>query len=100
MPLDDAERSVLEETERALAEHDPSLARRLRRGWHGSARRRGMIVTAVALLLIVGLLWLDLVGQAFLIAMLASAVVVVCGWWPSGEIAARMRRGEGPGGRR
>lgn len=98
MPLDDTERSILAETERSLAEHDPGLARRFRQGF--SARRRGMATTAIALVLVVGLLWLDLVGQAFLIALLASAVVALNGWWPSHRIAAMLHGDEGDGRRR
>ncbi|NMO93750.1 DUF3040 domain-containing protein [Actinomycetospora sp. TBRC 11914] len=92
MPLDDEERSVLDETERSLAEHDPGLARRLRDGWrHERRRRRGVLVTVSALVLFVGLLWLDLPWQAFLIAALAVAVVVVADWWPVREIGAVLR---------
>jgi hypothetical protein len=100
MALDDEERSVLDETERSLAEHDPALARRLREGWRpGRRRRRGMVVTTAAVLLVVGLLWLDLVGQAFLIAALAVAVVVLADWWPAREIGAVLRRQDRTGPR-
>lgn len=98
MPLDDAERSVLAETERALAAHDPGFARRFDNGWRG--RHRGAIVLAAATALIVGLGWLGLAGQAFLIGALAIAVVVTYGWWPAPEIAAHLRGDDPPGARR
>lgn len=84
MPLDDAERSVLAETERSLAADDPSFARR----WHrasGSGGRRSrayLAVAVVGLLLIVGLCWLGLPGQALLILLLTIGVLLGAGWRP------------------
>ena len=84
MPLDDAERSVLAETERSLAADDPSFARR----WHrasGSGGRRSrayLAVAVVGLLLIVGLCWLGLPGQALLILLLTVGVLLGAGWRP------------------
>jgi Flp pilus assembly protein TadB len=84
MPLDDAERSVLAETERSLAADDPSFARR----WHrasGSGGRRSrayLAVAVVGLLLIVGLFWLGLPGQALLILLLTIGVLLGVGWRP------------------
>jgi hypothetical protein len=100
MPLDDAERSVLEETERSLAAFDPALERRFRTGWEGARRRRrGSAVVVTAVVLIAGLLWLGLVEQALLIGALAAAVVVVADWWHARELAARMHEHQHPGPR-
>lgn len=84
MPLDDAERSVLAETERALAADDPSFARRWHRasGRGGRAARIRFAVLVVGLLLIVGLLWLGLPGQALIILLLTVGVLVGVGWRP------------------
>jgi Flp pilus assembly protein TadB len=100
MPLDDAERSALEETERSLAALDPTLERRFRTGWEGTRRRRrGLAVVVGAVVLIAGLLWLGLMAQAVLIGALAVAVVVIADWWPAREIAARMHEHQHPGPR-
>lgn len=83
MPLDDAERSVLAETERSLADDDPDLARRFRDGW---STRRSVVriaIVATTLVLIVGLCWLDLAGQAFLVLLLAVMTLLATGWRPS-----------------
>jgi hypothetical protein len=53
--LDDEERTVLEETEQALARNDPGLARRMRRGRDRTTGGRRVAVTAVTLSLVVGL---------------------------------------------
>jgi Flp pilus assembly protein TadB len=84
MPLDDAERSVLAETERLLAADDPSFARR----WHrasGSSGRRSrayLAVAVVGLLLIVGLFWLGLPGQALIVLLLTVGILLGVGWRP------------------
>jgi hypothetical protein len=81
MPLDDAEWSVLAETERSLSVDDPDLDRLLRCG--GASRRRARVAIVVAaLLLIVGLCWLGLAGHAFVVLLLAVAVLLGTGWRP------------------
>jgi len=84
MPLDDAERSVLAETERSLAADDPSFARRWHRasGSGGRASRIRLAVVVVGLLLIVGLFWLGLPGQALVILLLTVGVLLGIGWRP------------------
>jgi DUF3040 family protein len=100
--LDDAERSVLEETEQALARNDPGLARRMRRGrgrgrrGGGGGRGRRVAVTVVTLGLVVGLLWLGLVGQAVLVVMVGLGFLLALGWRPSGRIPAMMRGNQDP----
>ena len=91
MPLDDAERSVLAETERLLAGEDPDLARRLRDGWGPRRSVRRIAVAATALVLVVGLFWLGLPGQALVIVLLAVAVLLGTGWRPSDWIPAPNR---------
>ncbi len=91
MPLDDAERSVLAATERSLADDDPDLERRLRRAWGGRRSRVHIAVVAVALLLIVGLCWLGLPGQAFLVLVLAVGVLLGTGWRPGDWVPAALR---------
>ncbi|MDD7916399.1 DUF3040 domain-containing protein [Actinomycetospora callitridis] len=82
--LDDDERTVLEETERALARDDPSLARRMRRP--GVRRRRAArgraAVVLVTVALVVGLFWLALPGQALLVVMVGVGALVGLGWRP------------------
>ena len=95
--LDDDERTVLEETEKALARNDPGLARRMRRGRDGRGRRAAVAVATVVL--VIGLLWLGLPGQALLVVMVGLGVLVGLGWRPPGRIAGILRRiDEGPAG--
>ena len=84
MPLDDAERSVLAETERSLAADDPSFARRWHRasGRGGRAARIRFAAVVVGLLLIIGLFWLGLPGQALLVMLLTLGVLLGAGWRP------------------
>jgi hypothetical protein len=82
VPLNDAERSVLAETERCLADEDPALERRLRDGWGGRRSRTHVTIVAVTLVLIVGLCWLGLPGQALVVLLLAGAVLLATGWRP------------------
>jgi len=92
MPLDDAERSVLAETERSLAADDPSFARRWHRAWGGRRRSRPRVaVVAVGLLLIVGLIWLGLPGQALLVLLVAVGVLLGSGWRPRTWIPPGLR---------
>jgi non-ribosomal peptide synthetase component F len=87
--LDDQERTVLEETARALARNDPGLARRMRRGGRGRGQR--VAVTAVTLVLVVGLLWLGLPGQALLVVMVGLGVLLALGWRPARRLRAVLR---------
>jgi predicted PurR-regulated permease PerM len=82
--LDDDERTVLEETERALSRDDPSLARRMRRGAarRGRAARLRLVVVLVTVALVVGLFWLGLPGQALLVVMVGVGALVGLGWRP------------------
>jgi hypothetical protein len=82
MPLDDAERSVLAETERHLAHDDPALERLLRdgRGRRPSATRLAIVTTT--LLLLVGLCFLELPVQAVVVLLLGVTVLVTTGWRP------------------
>jgi hypothetical protein len=70
--LDDADRETLAETERHLARTDPHLDALLR---HGHTRRRRLatvatwLVGVVGTVLVVGLVWLGLGGQACLLAL-------------------------------
>lgn len=82
MPLDDAERSVLAETERSLAADDPSFARRWHRASGRGGRRIRLAIVLVGLLLIVGLFWLGLPGQALLVVLLTVGVLLGAGWRP------------------
>jgi Flp pilus assembly protein TadB len=92
MPLDDAERSVLEETERSLAADDPSLDRRWRRAWDGRRRTRTHLAVAlVAVLLMVGLCWLGLPGQALLVLLVAVGVLLGAGWRPRNWVPSSLR---------
>ena len=91
MPLDDAERSVLAETERSLAADDPSFARRWHRAWGGRRSRARVALVAVGLLLIVGLIWLGLPGQAFLVLLLAVGVMLGSWWRPRTWIPPGLR---------
>jgi DUF3040 family protein len=90
--LDDEERTVLEETEAALARNDPGLARRMRLG--GGGRGRRVAVTVVTLVLVVGLFWLGLPGQALLVVMVGLGFLLAVGWRPSGRIRAALRGNE------
>ena len=93
--LDDDERTVLEETEKALARNDPGLARRMRRGRSGRGRRVAVVVAT--LVLVAGLLWLGLPGQALLVVMVGLGFLLALGWWPSGWVEAITQRiDEGP----
>jgi hypothetical protein len=93
--LDDDERTVLEETEKALARNDPGLARRMRRGRSGRGRR--VTVVVATLVLVAGLLWLGLPGQALLVVMVGLGFLLALGWWPAVWIEAITRRiDEGP----
>ncbi len=93
--LDDAERTVLEETEQALARNDPGLARRMRRGSGRDGRRgRRMAVAVVTVLLVVGLLWLSLPGQALLVVLVGLGFLVGLGWRPTGALPAILRGDE------
>jgi Flp pilus assembly protein TadB len=91
MPLDDAERSVLAATERALAHDDPDLDRRLRRAWGRRRSRARTAIMAGALLLIVCLCWLGLPGQAVLVLVLALAVLLATGWRPRDWVPVALR---------
>jgi hypothetical protein len=91
MPLDDAERSVLAETERSLADDDPDLERRFRDGWSSRRSVVRIAIVTTALMLIVGLCWLDLAGQAFLILLLAVLALLATGWRPSDWTPAYLR---------
>jgi hypothetical protein len=96
--LDDDERTVLEETEKELARDDPGLVRRMRRGRSGRGRRVAVLVATVVL--VVGLLWLGLPGQALLVVMLGLGFLLALGWEPSGWVASILRRiDEGPAGK-
>jgi hypothetical protein len=96
--LDDDERTVLEETEKELARDDPGLVRRMRRGRSGRGRRVAVLVATVVL--VVGLLWLGLPGQALLVVMLGLGFLLALGWEPSGWVASSLRRiDEGPAGK-
>jgi hypothetical protein len=96
--LDDDERTVLDETERALARNDPGLARRMRRGRSGRGRRLTVVLATVVL--VVGLLWLGLPGQALLVVMVGLGFLVALGWRPADRVPDLVRRiDEGPGGR-
>lgn len=77
--LDDAERAVLAETERSLAA-DHRLRRRFRGGWRSRRSRLRAAIVGTALLLMTGLVWLDLPGQAFVVALLAVALLYGTGW--------------------
>jgi Protein of unknown function (DUF3040) len=93
--LDDEERTVLDETEAALARNDPGLARRMRRGrgWSGGGGGRGrrVAVTVVIVLVVVGLFWLGLPGQALLVVMVGLGFLLAMGWRPSVRIPPTMR---------
>jgi hypothetical protein len=91
MPLDDAERSVLAETERQLADDDPGLERRLRDGWGARRPRTHATVGATTLLLVFGLCWLALPAQAIVVLLLAGAVLLGTGWRPRDWIPAALR---------
>lgn len=93
MPLDDAERSVLAETERYLADEDPALERLLRDGRtrRGSYTRAAIVATT--LVLIIGLCWLGLAGQALVVLLLGVAALVAAGWRPPGWSPAGRRTG-------
>jgi hypothetical protein len=96
--LDDDERIVLEETEKALARNDPGLVRRMRRGRGGRGRRIAVLIATVVL--VVGLLWLELPGQAVLVVLVGLGVLLGLGWQPSDWVAGILRRiDEGPGGK-
>jgi hypothetical protein len=91
MPLDDAERSVLAETERSLADDDPELERRFRNGWSPRRSVGRIAIVAAALVLMVALFWLGLPGQAFVLLLLAVAALVATGWRPSDWTPAYLR---------
>jgi Flp pilus assembly protein TadB len=90
--LDDDERTVLEETERALARDDPRLARRMQRARRGGGRGRRVAVALVTLALVVGLGWLGLPAQALLVVLLGLGVLLALGWRPPGRLGALLRR--------
>jgi hypothetical protein len=95
--LDDSERTVLEETERALARNDPRLARRMQRGWRGGGGRGGRAAVAVVTLaLVVGLVWLDLPGQALLVVLVGLGFLLALGWRPPGRLVAMLHQDDGP----
>jgi hypothetical protein len=94
--LDDAERTVLEETEQALARNDPGLARRMRRVGGRRGRGRRTAVAVVTVVLVVGLLWLSLPGQALLVVMVGLGFLVGMGWQPARWTPAILRRHEDP----
>lgn len=71
--LDRAEQRVLDETARRLRAEDPGLAARLARRPVGG--RLSRLVLVCLGVLAVGLLFLGLVGQAFVLAAMAAA------WW-------------------
>jgi hypothetical protein len=82
--LDDDERTVLEETERALSRDDPALARRMRRAGVRRARaaRLRFAVVLVTVAMVVGLAWLGLAGQALLVVVVGAGVLAGLGWRP------------------
>ncbi|MCD2195425.1 DUF3040 domain-containing protein [Actinomycetospora endophytica] len=93
--LDDDERTVLEETARDLARDDPQLVRRMQRGWgRGDGRGRRVAVTVVMVVLVVGLLWLELPGQALLVVMVGIGFLLAFGWQPSRWVPAVLRPDE------
>jgi hypothetical protein len=102
--LDDEERSVLDETERALVQDDPDLVRRMRRarlgdrrrGRSGGRRRLHVVAVAAAVVLVGGLLLLGLPGQALLVALFVIALLVLSGSQPSHWIPMSWRIGRGP----
>jgi hypothetical protein len=93
MPLDDAERSVLAETERHLAHDDPALERLLRggRGHRRPAARLAIVTTT--LLLLVGLCFLELPTQAVVVLVLGATTLVTTGWRPEDWMPAVPDRG-------
>lgn len=95
--LDDEERTVLEETERALARNDPHLVRRMQRGLGrgDGGRGRRVTVTVVTLALVVGLLWLGLPGQALLVVIVGVGFLLAFGWRPARRVPAMLRE-DGP----
>ncbi len=94
--LDDAERTVLEETEQELARNDPGLARRMRLAGGGGGRGRRIAVAVVTVVLVVGLLWLGLAGQALLVVLVGLGFLVALGWRPAGGVLAILRTDEDP----
>jgi Protein of unknown function (DUF3040) len=89
MDLDDRERRLLADIERGLARQDPGLddvlrdgkrRRRLPAGWRHA-------ITTVGLVLALALVWLAAVAHDAGIAMLAGALILICGrragWWTS-----------------
>lgn len=89
--LDDDERTVLEETERALLRDDPALARRMRRGRVRRTTGRRLAILVVTATLVVGLLWLGLPGQALLVVMVGAGFLVGTGWRPGlGRVTAAL----------
>jgi hypothetical protein len=92
--LDDAERTVLEETEQALARNDPGLARRMRQGRGTGGRGRRVAAAVVTVVLVVGLLWLGLPGQALLVVIVGLGFLLALGWRPSARVPAFLRGDE------
>ena len=88
--LDDAERAVLAETERSLTA-DPRFRRRFHGGWRSRRSRLRVAIVGTALLFMVGLVWLGLLGDALLVALLAVAVLMGTGWRPSDLLPATWR---------
>jgi len=83
--------------EAALLRNDPGLARRMRQGRGAGGRGRRVSATAVTVVLVVGLLWLGLPGQALLVVMVGLGFLLALGWWPAVWIEAITRRiDEGP----
>jgi Protein of unknown function (DUF3040) len=87
MDLDDRERRLLADIERGLARQDPALEGVLRDG----RRRRRLptrlrhAITALGVVLAGALLWLAAVAHDAGIALLAVALILLCGrragWW-------------------
>ena len=94
--LDDAERAVLEETEQALARNDPGLARRMRRGTGRSGRGGRIAVAVTTVVLVVGLLWLGLAGQALLVVLVGLGFLLAMGARPASWVPAMLRADDDP----
>ena len=59
-------------------------------------RISGLWVTSWIVLLVVGLLWLGLPGQALLVVMVGLGFLLALGWRPSGRVPTILRGHEAP----